>query len=100
MLGASSAGSFIIVSSDALEVVQSLREAGFKTDYGLSRAKMGKQFQAAEHNGATFAVIVGSEFPSVSVKTLASREEPHFRQSRLLLNYLTEGPCQLLEILW
>lgn len=61
--------------TEALGLVQSLREAGLRTDYAFSAAKVGKQFQAAETLGAEYAVVVGAEWPMVKVKTLATREE-------------------------
>lgn len=60
---------------EALGLVQSLREAGLRTDFALSAAKVGKQFQAAEGLGAQYAVVVGTEWPQVKVKELATREE-------------------------
>jgi histidyl-tRNA synthetase len=60
---------------EALGLVQSLREAGLRTDFALSAAKVGKQFQAAEALGAQYAVVVGAEWPQVKVKELATREE-------------------------
>lgn len=60
---------------NALGLVQDLREAGWRTDYALAASKVGKQFQAAETLGATFAVVVGAEWPEVKVKELATRTE-------------------------
>ncbi len=61
--------------SDAVRQVQALREAARRVDYPLVPAKVGKQFQAAEHLGARFAVLFGDEWPQVKVKNLATREE-------------------------
>ncbi|MDA8632237.1 histidine--tRNA ligase [Verrucomicrobiales bacterium] len=62
--------------SDAcMQVAQSLRESGRRVQFSLADAKVGKQFQAAEQAGAKFAVVVGSEFPDLSLKTLADRSE-------------------------
>jgi histidyl-tRNA synthetase len=61
--------------SDALALVQKLRDAGQRVDFALTAAKVGKQFQTAEQLGATRAVLVGDEWPQVKVKTLATREE-------------------------
>lgn len=61
--------------SDALALVQQLRDAGQRVDFALTAAKVGKQFQTAEQLGATRAVLVGDEWPQVKVKTLATREE-------------------------
>lgn len=71
---------FVVVASEerrqeALGVVQQLRTAGLRVDFALTAAKVGKQFQAAEQRNARLAIIVGDEFPSVSVKNLATREE-------------------------
>ncbi|HEV7406132.1 MAG TPA: histidine--tRNA ligase [Chthoniobacteraceae bacterium] len=71
---------FVIIAKeerrpDALALVQTLREAGQRVDYELGAAKVGKQFQTAEHLGARFAVVIGDEWPQVKVKTLATREE-------------------------
>ncbi len=59
----------------ALALVQRLRDAGQRVDYALTAAKVGKQFQAAEHLGARQAILIGDEWPQVKVKTLATREE-------------------------
>lgn len=61
--------------TQALGLVQQLREAGRRVDFALTPAKVGKQFQAAEALGARTAVLVGEEWPQVKMKTLASREE-------------------------
>ena len=60
---------------DALGLVQQLRSSGFRVDYALSPAKVGKQFQAAEQAGARFALVIGDEWPQLKLKTLATREE-------------------------
>ncbi len=60
---------------EALALVQRLREAGQRTDFPLTVAKIGKQFQTAEQLGARVAVLVGDEWPQVKVKVLATREE-------------------------
>ena len=60
---------------EALALVQRLRDAGQRTDFPLTAAKIGKQFQTAEQLGARIAVLVGDEWPQVKVKTLATREE-------------------------
>jgi histidyl-tRNA synthetase len=61
--------------ADALAIVQQLRDAGLRVDFPLTDAKVGKQFQTAEHLGARLAVLVGDEWPNVKIKTLATREE-------------------------
>ncbi|MEY2540795.1 MAG: histidyl-tRNA synthetase [Verrucomicrobiota bacterium] len=66
--------------ANALADAQKLRDAGYRVDYPLAPAKVGKQFQTAEDLGATTAVLYGDEWPQVKVKSLATREEvlvPH-----------------------
>ena len=65
---------------DALRQLQQLRDAGFRLDYPLAPAKVGKQFQIAEAMGASVTLLYGDEWPAVKMKTLATREEvlvPH-----------------------
>lgn len=71
---------YIIVASedhrpDALALIHALRRAGYRTDYSYSPAKVGKQFQTAESLNASTAIVIGSEFPEVKIKHLASRRE-------------------------
>ena len=61
--------------AEALGVVQRLRDAGQRTDFPRTAAKVGKQFQTAEQLGARVTVLIGDEWPQVKVKTLATREE-------------------------
>ncbi len=61
--------------ADALACVTRLRSAGIATDYPLSPAKVGRQFQRADQCGARFALLVGAEFPELRLKVLASHTE-------------------------
>jgi histidyl-tRNA synthetase len=66
--------------ADALAQIQTLREAGYRVDYPLTAAKVGKQFQTAEQLGAGVAVLFGDEWPQVAIKNLATGEQvtiPH-----------------------
>jgi len=60
---------------NALKIVQQLRDQGWKTDFSLKPAKVGRQFQDAEGLSARHAVVVGAEWPAVKLKTLATRQE-------------------------
>lgn len=71
---------YVVIADDekrneANRVIQDLRTAGHAVAQALSPAKVGKQFQAAEQLGAGFAVVVGAEFPEVSLKNLKDRSE-------------------------
>lgn len=61
--------------ADALAQVQSMRDAGYRVDYPLIPAKVGKQFQTAEQLGARVAILFGDEWPQVKVKDLRSGEQ-------------------------
>jgi histidyl-tRNA synthetase len=65
--------------SEALGVLQHLRDAGWRADYALGPVKVGKQFQAAEMLGAKFALVIGAEWPEVKVKQLENRSETTFQ---------------------
>ena len=80
---------FVVIAEEtrrpeALGLLQTLREAGYRTDHALAPAKVGKQFQQAEQRGATLAVIIGQEWPTVKLKHLARREETSIEPSALL----------------
>lgn len=79
---------FVVIADEtrrreAIGLVQALRDAGFRTDFPLDAAKVGRQFQAAEQLGAQFAVVVGQEWPLVKVKTFATRIEESIPQDTL-----------------
>lgn len=70
---------------ELLQTVQQLREQGLRVDFPLSPAKIAKQFQAAEQLGATVAVVIGSEWPRLKLKSLATREESEISTEELLV---------------
>jgi histidyl-tRNA synthetase len=60
---------------NALKTLQQLRDGGWRVDYSLAPAKVGKQFQTAEAMGARVTLLFGDEWPQVKMKILATREE-------------------------
>ncbi len=65
---------------DALAQVQALRDRGYRVDFPLASAKVGKQFQTAEQLGAHIAILFGDEWPQVKLKDLHTGEQslmPH-----------------------
>ena len=60
---------------DAMNVVQKLRDNGFRVDFPFGATKVGKQFQLAEQLGARTAILVGDEWPKLAVKDLKSGEQ-------------------------
>src|SRR4051794_36617564 len=60
---------------DAMAQIQLLRDANYRVDYGLTPAKVGKQFQTAEQLGARVAILFGDEWPQVAVKDLGSGKQ-------------------------
>jgi histidyl-tRNA synthetase len=61
--------------ADALANIQALRDRGWRVDYSLTAAKVGKQFQAAEQLGARLALLFGDEWPEVKLKDLRTGEQ-------------------------
>jgi histidyl-tRNA synthetase len=71
---------FVVVAdetkrAESLKLVTELRRAGISADFSLKPAKVAKQFQSAEKSGARFALVVGTEYPELKLKILASRCE-------------------------
>lgn len=56
-----------------LFLASTLRDAGVRVDLPLTRIKMAKQLRHAERIGATYAAIIGAEYPVIELKHLASR---------------------------
>jgi len=61
--------------SESLRLVSDFRRAGISADLPLSNSKVAKQFQHAEKIGARFALVVGEEYPALTLKILSSRTE-------------------------
>jgi histidyl-tRNA synthetase len=61
--------------ADGLAQIQSLRDAGYRVDYPLTPAKVGKQFHTAEGLGARVALLFGDEWPQVKIKDLRTGEQ-------------------------
>ncbi|MFT6380525.1 MAG: histidyl-tRNA synthetase [Paracoccaceae bacterium] len=61
--------------ANALALASKLRAAGIAVSYPLTPTKFAKQFKAAEQAKAKAALVIGDEFPEVSLKILATREE-------------------------
>ena len=70
--------------AEALRHVQSLRDAGYRVDYPLAPAKVGKQFQTAEQVGAKVAVLFGDEWPQLKIKKLANGDQSLLPHQELL----------------
>jgi histidyl-tRNA synthetase len=73
--------------SPALKLIHDLRDAGVASDYSLTPAKIGKQFQAAGALGARFAVVVGPEewaAGEVTLKNLATQTQERVRISEMV----------------
>jgi histidyl-tRNA synthetase len=69
--------------ADALTLVQELRGDGLRVDFSLPALKVGKQFQAAEHAGASLVILVGEEWPQLKIKVLATRQEEQILHTEL-----------------
>ena len=60
---------------DALAQIHELRNRGYRVDYPLTPAKVGRQFQAAEELGAQIALLYGDEWPEVKIKNMETGEQ-------------------------
>ena len=70
--------------ADALTQIQQLRDRGYRVDYPLTATKVARQFQAAEDDAASLAILFGDEWPEVKIKELATREEKLIAHEELL----------------
>jgi histidyl-tRNA synthetase len=61
--------------ADALAQIQELRGRGYRVDYPLTPARVGRQFQVAEELGARIALLYGDEWPQVKVKDMTTGEQ-------------------------
>lgn len=71
---------FIVIADEtklqeSLRILTDLRNAGIKTDTSMAPQKINKQFQKAEQSGAKLAIVIGQEFPELTIKSLRSRTE-------------------------
>ena len=66
-----------------LLLAQQLRSIGWRVAFSLGAERVGKQFAAAEAAGATYAVIIGAEWPQVKIKHLATRTEVELTKETL-----------------
>lgn len=67
-----------------LTLASSLRDAGVSVDVPLGWTKLTKQLRRAERCGATYAVVVGAEYPSLELKHMATRESRHMMLEELI----------------
>jgi histidyl-tRNA synthetase len=80
MAHASSVDVYVVIAdeakrADALLTVQTLRDAGLRTDYPYTAQKVGKQFQTADAAKARFSVVIGAEFPQVTIQNMRTRDK-------------------------
>ena len=71
---------FIVVADPeqqraSLSLATKLRSNGIAVSYSLTSTKFNKQFKAAQQSKAPLAIVIGNEFPEISLKVLATREE-------------------------
>lgn len=71
--------------ADALAQIQALRDNGYRVDYPLTPAKVGKQFQNAEQLSARLAIVFGDEWPQVAVKDLNDGKQVLVPQAELIM---------------
>ena len=69
--------------AEALAIAQQLREEGWRVGVPLGQEKVGKQFGSAETAGASHAIVIGSEWPTIKVKRLSDRVEEEVSRETL-----------------
>ena len=74
-----------------LALASALRDAGLRVDLPMAPAKMGNQLKRAEKIGARYAVIIGSEYPDLELKNMATRESMHASPNGLMAELLGDG---------
>lgn len=74
-----------------LGLASALRDAGLRVDLPLSQSKLNNQLKRAEKIGATYAVIIGTEYPEVELKNLATRESVHTTPDGLMTELLGDA---------
>jgi histidyl-tRNA synthetase len=78
--------------ADAFVQIQALRDRGYRVDYPLTPAKVGKQFQTAEELGARIAILFGDEWPQVKLKDLSTGEQSLLPHGELSARFATLLP--------
>lgn len=78
--------------ADALAQIQALRDRGYRVDFPLTAAKVGKQFQTAEQLGARIAILFGDEWPQVKLKDLRTGEQSLLPHAELSARFATLSP--------
>jgi histidyl-tRNA synthetase len=69
---------------EAISLASELRAEGWRILFPLSPERVGKQFSAAESAGASFAIVIGAEWPLLKVKRLSTREEQEVPRAVIL----------------
>ena len=92
-ISVSTTEAYIVIADDskrpeALALASRLREAGVATTFSLTPAKVGKQFKQAEQARARYALVIGEEFPEISLKILSSRSEEKIRANADPVEYI------------
>ncbi|HIX19075.1 MAG TPA: hypothetical protein H9862_00560, partial [Candidatus Akkermansia intestinigallinarum] len=82
---------------EMLALASALRDAGVRVDIPLSASKMGAQLKHADKIGATYAIVIGSEYPELQLKVLATRETYNTDLESLLDMFLPEDPDEEAE---
>ena len=74
----------------ALSLATKLRSNGIAVSYSLTAAKFNKQFKAAQQSKALLAIVIGNEFPEISLKVLATREEVKLSADNSIVETLSQ----------
>lgn len=78
---------FVIVAEeskrfDALGFVERLRQSKWRIDLSIGPARVKNQFERAEYVSARYAIIIGAEWPLITIKDLKSREQTQLESTQ------------------
>jgi|GEM_PF-5818471 len=68
---------------ESLAITQQLRDWGLSVERPFKAGNVGKQFKKAASSGALYSLVIGSEYPEISLKNMETREEVMVQVSQL-----------------
>ena len=75
--------------AEVLQITQQLRDLGLAVESAYKPINVGKQFKKAAASGAKYALVIGGEYPELSIKNMETREETTLHCSELTLEHFS-----------
>ncbi len=73
---------------EALALIQELREGGLRIDYALTKTKFDKQLKTAATTLAPYALVIGPNFPELTLRNLSARAQEPIHPNTDLVSFL------------